>query len=92
MAAMKQKEVDERAEMTDTLVLSIIDKMVKQRKGPDQAIQGGQSPRLGSDGRVRVVGAGAPCRGSSRPEVGAIIGCRDFETSYRRLPKTWARS
>lgn len=31
-AAMKQKEVDERIEMTDTLVLAIIEKMIKQRK------------------------------------------------------------
>lgn len=31
-AAMKQKEVDERIELTDALVLAIIDKMLKQRK------------------------------------------------------------
>ncbi|HCY63586.1 MAG TPA: glutamyl-tRNA amidotransferase [Oxalobacteraceae bacterium] len=31
-AAMKQKEVDERVELNDTLVLGIIEKMVKQRK------------------------------------------------------------
>ncbi|HZS80483.1 MAG TPA: GatB/YqeY domain-containing protein [Herbaspirillum sp.] len=32
MAVMKQKEVDERVELSDALVLAIIDKMVKQRK------------------------------------------------------------
>lgn len=31
-AAIKQKEVDERVEMTDPLVLAVIEKMVKQRK------------------------------------------------------------
>ncbi len=31
-AAIKQKEVDERVEMTDTLVLAVLEKMVKQRK------------------------------------------------------------
>jgi hypothetical protein len=31
-AAMKQKEVDERVELNDTLILGIIEKMVKQRK------------------------------------------------------------
>jgi len=31
-AAMKQKEVDERVELTDTLVVAIIEKMIKQRK------------------------------------------------------------
>ena len=32
LAAIKQKEVDERIEMTDPLVLAVLDKMVKQRK------------------------------------------------------------
>jgi len=32
LAAMKQKEVDERIELTDADVLGIIDKMVKQRR------------------------------------------------------------
>lgn len=31
-AAIKQKEVDDRVEMTDPLVLAVIEKMVKQRK------------------------------------------------------------
>src|SRR3972149_6627583 len=31
LAAMKQKEVDERIELTDPDVISIIDKMIKQR-------------------------------------------------------------
>ena len=31
-AAMKQKEVDERIDLTDTHVLAIIEKMIKQRK------------------------------------------------------------
>jgi uncharacterized protein YqeY len=32
LAAMKQREVDERIELTDADVLSIIDKMIKQRR------------------------------------------------------------
>ena len=32
LAAMKQREVDERIELTDTDVISIIDKMIKQRR------------------------------------------------------------
>ena len=31
-AAIKQKEVDERVEMTDALVLAVLEKMLKQRK------------------------------------------------------------
>ena len=32
LAAMKQKEVDERVELADTDIISIIDKMIKQRR------------------------------------------------------------
>jgi len=32
MAAIKQREVDERIELDDTQILSVIDKMVKQRR------------------------------------------------------------
>jgi uncharacterized protein YqeY len=32
LAALKQREVDERIELTDTDVLAIIDKMIKQRR------------------------------------------------------------
>ena len=32
LAAMKQKEVDERVELDDVMVIAIVDKMVKQRK------------------------------------------------------------
>ena len=32
MAAMKQKEVDERVELDDTVVIAIVDKLIKQRK------------------------------------------------------------
>ena len=32
LAAIKQKDVDERIEMTDPLVLAVLEKMVKQRK------------------------------------------------------------
>ena len=32
LAAMKQKEVDERVELEDAAILSIIDKMIKQRR------------------------------------------------------------
>lgn len=37
LAAMKQKEVDERIELSDEQIISILDKMVKQRK--DSVIQ-----------------------------------------------------
>ncbi len=36
MAAMKQKEVDERVELDDTMIVAIIDKLIKQRKDASQ--------------------------------------------------------
>jgi uncharacterized protein YqeY len=36
-AAMKQKEVDERIELDDALVIAIVDKMIKQRKDSIEA-------------------------------------------------------
>ncbi len=42
-AAMKQKEVDERVELTDALITAIIEKMIKQRKDSiTQFIAGGR--------------------------------------------------
>ena len=45
-AAMKQKEVDERVELTDTLVLAIIEKMIKQRKDSIQQFEAGSRQDL----------------------------------------------
>ena len=43
LAAMKQKEVDERVELDDAMVVAIVDKMVKQRK--DCLLYTSPSPR-----------------------------------------------
>jgi uncharacterized protein YqeY len=43
LAALKQREVDERKEMTDTDVIAVIDKMIKQRRDSiTQFEQGGR--------------------------------------------------
>jgi uncharacterized protein len=39
MAAMKQKEVDERIELDDPAVIAIVDKLIKQRKDSVDAFQ-----------------------------------------------------
>ena len=38
-ASIKQKEIDDRVELTDDQVLSVIQKMLKQRKDPIEAYQ-----------------------------------------------------
>lgn len=42
LAACKQKEVDERIELSDDMVMSIIEKLIKQRKDSIQAYQKAQ--------------------------------------------------
>ncbi len=39
LSAMKQKEVDERVTLDDTMVVAIIDKLIKQRKDSHQQFQ-----------------------------------------------------
>jgi len=46
LAAMKQKEVDERVELDDAMVIAIVDKMVKQRKDSIAAFTTGGRPDL----------------------------------------------
>jgi uncharacterized protein len=45
-AAIKQKEVDERIEITDDIVLNIIEKMLKQRKDSIEQYAAGNRPDL----------------------------------------------
>ena len=46
LAALKQKEVDERVELDDAMVVAIVDKMVKQRKDSIAAFTTGGRPDL----------------------------------------------
>jgi uncharacterized protein len=45
-AALKQKEVDERIEITDDVVLNVIEKMLKQRKDSIEQYKAGNRPDL----------------------------------------------
>jgi uncharacterized protein YqeY len=46
LAAIKQREVDERIELDDTQVLAVIDKMVKQRRDSAQQFTDANRPEL----------------------------------------------
>ncbi len=46
LAAMKQKEVDERVELDDTTVIALVDKLIKQRKDAAQQFEAGQRQDL----------------------------------------------
>jgi uncharacterized protein YqeY len=54
LAAIKQREVDERIELTDADVLSILDKMVKQRKDSIAAFEAGHRADLAAVERAEI--------------------------------------
>ncbi len=53
-AAMKQKEVDERIELTDAHVLAIIEKMIKQRKDSIAQFEAGGRQDLADNEKAEV--------------------------------------
>ena len=74
LAALKQREVDERIELTDADVLSIIDKMIKQRKDSITQFQaGGRDDLVAAEtAEVEVLSAYLPQQ-LSEAEVSALI-------------------
>ncbi len=54
LAAMKQREVDERIELADTDVVAIIDKMIKQRRESIAAFDSGGRPELAAAERAEI--------------------------------------
>jgi uncharacterized protein YqeY len=54
LAAIKQREVDERVELTDADVLSIIDKMIKQRRDSITQFEAGKREDLAAIERAEV--------------------------------------
>ncbi|MEO7243045.1 MAG: GatB/YqeY domain-containing protein [Variovorax sp.] len=55
MAAMKQKEVDERIELDDAQVIAILDKMIKQRKDSVAAFTQGARMDLADKESAEIV-------------------------------------
>jgi uncharacterized protein YqeY len=54
LAAMKQREVDERITLTDADVLSIIDKMIKQRRDSISQYEAANRPELADAEKFEV--------------------------------------
>ncbi|HET7033889.1 MAG TPA: GatB/YqeY domain-containing protein [Casimicrobiaceae bacterium] len=74
LAAIKQREIDERIELTDADVLSIIDKMIKQRRDSIAQFEAGKREDLAAAERaeVAVLGAYLPQQ-LSESEIDAAI-------------------
>jgi uncharacterized protein YqeY len=62
LAAIKQREVDERRELADADVLAVIDKMLKQRRDSIAQFEAGNRPDLAAveQAEVAVLGAYMP--------------------------------
>ena len=74
MAAIKQREVDERIELDDVQVLSVIDKMVKQRRESiAQFAAGGRADLVAKEeAELRLLGAYLPAP-LTEAELDALI-------------------
>jgi len=74
LAAVKQKEVDERVVLDDTQVVGIVDKLIKQRKDSIAAFQQAQRTDLVNkeSAELRVLEAYLPQR-LSADEVAAVV-------------------
>ncbi len=74
LAAMKQKEVDERVELDDAMVVAIVDKMVKQRKDSIAAFTTGGRADLADKeaAEIKVLEVYLPQRMSADETVAAV--------------------
>ncbi len=81
LAAIKQREVDERKEMADADVLAIIDKMIKQRKDSITQFEAGNRKDLADAERaeVAVLSAYQPAA-LSEAEIDAAIAAAVAKT------------
>ena len=80
-AAMKQKEVDERIELTDAMVLAIIEKMIKQRKDSISQFEAGGRQDLADIEKAELIilSAYMPA-GLSEAEMQAAVAAAVTET------------
>ncbi|WP_198088360.1 GatB/YqeY domain-containing protein [Variovorax sp. E3] len=74
LAAMKQKEVDERVELDDAMVVAIVDKMVKQRKDSIAAFTTGGRIDLADKeaAEIKVLEVYLPQRMSAEETLAAV--------------------
>ena len=78
LAAIKQKEVDERVVIDDVIAVAIVDKLIKQRKDSIEAFEKAERKDLADkeSAEVRVLQAYLPARLSAdevKTEVQAIV-------------------
>jgi uncharacterized protein YqeY len=74
LAAIKQREVDERRELADADVLAVVDKMIKQRRDSIAQFEAGHRPDLAAaeKAEIEVLAAYLP-RQLDEAEIDALI-------------------
>ncbi|HEX8963860.1 MAG TPA: GatB/YqeY domain-containing protein [Rhodocyclaceae bacterium] len=84
MAAMKQKEVDERIELDDAGVVAVIEKMIKQRKDSIAQYESAKRQDLADAEKfeVEVLSAYMP-QALSADEIAGIVGAAIAESGAR---------
>jgi uncharacterized protein YqeY len=85
LAEIKRKEVDERQEMTDTAILSLIEKMIKQRKDSISQFVAGNRQDLAAieQAELEILGAYMPAMMSEaevKAEVDSAVAAVRAET------------
>jgi uncharacterized protein YqeY len=80
-AAIKQREVDERAELDDTQVLAVLEKMIKQRRDSIAQYQNAGRQELAEQeqSEIAIIEAYMP-EGLSEEEIAAMIEAAIGET------------
>jgi uncharacterized protein YqeY len=94
LAALKQREVDERIELTDEHVIAILDKMVKQRRESISQYEAGNRPDLVAKeaAEIAVIQAYLPAQ-LGEAEISALIDLAIKEsgaTSAKEMGKVMA--
>ncbi|MRR52504.1 MAG: GatB/YqeY domain-containing protein [Rhodocyclaceae bacterium] len=86
MAAMKQKEVDERIEMDDTAIIAVIEKMLKQRKDSIAQYEAAKRQDLADAEKfeVEVLTAYMP-QAMDTAEVDAIVAAAVAESGAKAM-------
>jgi uncharacterized protein YqeY len=74
LAAMKQKEVDERIELSDEQIIAILDKMIKQRRESISQYEAGNRPDLAEKeaAEIKVIQAYMPSA-LSEAEIDTLV-------------------
>ena len=68
LAAMKQKEVDERVELDDAMIVAIVDKLIKQRKDAAQQYEAGNRQDLADKEKSEIAALEAMLRPTAKGE------------------------